>query len=113
MAMRADQLNVIKPVASVWILFLIAMSVFDSLNIDFTITDFVYHLQGNAWAWKDTYLTQDILHEGGKWLSLAMGLATLLLLILSTTVTCLKAYRTPLFYLFSATLLSALTCSNY
>ena len=37
-----------------------------------------------------------------------MGLAILLLLMLSTTVTCLKTYRTPLFYLFSATLLSAL-----
>ena len=106
--MRAALLNSFKPVASAWLLFIIAMSAFSTLNIDFTITDFIYRLQGNAWAWKNTLITQDILHKGGKWLSLAMGLATLLLLILSTVVTRLKAYRTPLLYLFSATLLSAL-----
>ncbi|WP_035578864.1 MULTISPECIES: phosphatase PAP2 family protein [unclassified Halomonas] len=106
--MRTTLLNVLKPVASTWILFLIAMSVFSILNIDFTLTDFIYRLQGNFWAWKDTLITQKILHKGGKWLSLTMGLATLLLLILSTMVTHLKAYRTPLLYLFSATLISTL-----
>lgn len=106
--MRAAPLNVLKPVASAWVLFLITMSIFSILNIDVALADFIYRLQGNAWAWKDTLITQDILHTGGKWLSLAMGLVTLLLLILSTVVTRLKAYRTPLLYLFSATLLSAL-----
>lgn len=106
--MRAALLNVLKPVASAWLLFIIAMSVFSVLKIDFTITDFIYRLQGNAWAWKDTLITQDVLHKGGKWLSLTMGLITLLLLMLSTVVTRFKVYRTPLLYLFSATLLSAL-----
>ncbi|MDN3560874.1 phosphatase PAP2 family protein [Vreelandella neptunia] len=106
--MRAAQLNVLQPLASTWLLFLIAMSIFSSLSIDFTLADFIYRLQGNAWEWKDTFITQDVLHKGGKWLSLVMGLATLFLLILSTIVTRLKAYRTPLLYLFSATLLSAL-----
>ena len=106
--MRAALLNVLKPVASAWLLFLIAMSVFSVLKIDFTITDFIYRLQGNAWAWKDTLITQDVLHKGGKWLSLTMGLITLLLLMLSTVVARFKVYRTPLLYLFSATLLSAL-----
>jgi len=106
--MCAALLNVFKPVASAWLVFLIAMSVFSILKIDFTITDFIYRFQGNAWAWKYTLITQDVLHKGGKWLSLAMGLVTLLLLILSTVVTRLKAYRTPLLYLFSATLLSTL-----
>ncbi|KPQ23227.1 MAG: PAP2 (acid phosphatase) superfamily protein [Halomonas sp. HL-48] len=106
--MRAAQLNVVKPLASAWLLFLIAMSVFSSLSIDFTLADFIYRLQGNAWELKDTFITQDVFHKGGKWLSLVMGLATLFLLILSTIVTRLKAYRTPLLYLFSATLLSAL-----
>ena len=108
MAMRTTQLNVLKPLASAWFLFLLAMSVFSILNIDFTLADFLYRLQGNTWAWKEAFITQDILHKGGKWLSLAMGLAILLLLILSTMVTRLKEYRTPLLYLFSATLLSAL-----
>ena len=104
--MRAALLNVLKSVASVWLLFLIVMSVFSILNIDFTITDVIYRFQGNAWTWKDALITQDVLHTGGKWLSLAMGLVTLLLLILSTVVTRFKAYRMPLLYLFSATLLS-------
>ncbi|MGE6779561.1 phosphatase PAP2 family protein [Vreelandella titanicae] len=106
--MRTAKLNSLKPLVTVWLLFLAAMSVFSVLGIDFSLADFIYHLQGNTWAWKDTLITQDILHKGGKWLSLAMGLATLLLLILSTTATRLKDYRTPLFYLFSATLVSAL-----
>lgn len=72
--MRAAQLNVLKPVTFVWILFLIAMSVFSILNMDITLADFIYRLQGNTWAWKDTLITQDILHTGGKWLSLALGL---------------------------------------
>lgn len=108
MAMRTTQLNVLKPMASAWLLFLLAMSVFSILNIDFKLADFIYRLQGNTWAWKDALITQGVLHKGGKWLSLAMGLATLLLLILSTTVNRLKQYRIPLLYLFSATLLSAL-----
>ncbi|MBT2774346.1 phosphatase PAP2 family protein [Halomonas sp. ISL-60] len=106
--MRTARLNVLKPLVSAWLLFLIAMSVFSILNIDFTLADFLYRLQGNTWAWKDALITQDILHKGGKWLSLAMGLATLLLLILSTMLIRLKEYRMPLLYLFSATLLSAL-----
>tara|TARA_R110001599_G_scaffold161454_1_gene350089 strand:+ start:295 stop:915 length:621 start_codon:yes stop_codon:yes gene_type:complete len=84
------------------------MSVINILNIDFTLADFIYRLQGNTWAWKEALITQDVLHKGGKWLSLAMGLGTLFLLILSTMVTRLKEYRTPLLYLFSATLLAAL-----
>ncbi|MEL7612918.1 phosphatase PAP2 family protein [Vreelandella titanicae] len=106
--MRAVQLNVLKPVVSAWLLFLIAMSVVSIFKIDFTLADFLYFLQGNTWAWKDTLITQDIIHKGGKWLSLAMGLATLFLLLLSTTITRFKDYRTPFLYLFSATLLSAL-----
>ena len=106
--MRAALLNSFKPVASAWLLFIIAMSAFSILKIDFTITDVIYRLQGKAWAWKDTLITQDVLHKGGKWLSLTMGLITLLLLMLSTVVARFKVYRTPLLYLFSATLLSAL-----
>ncbi|RUR28323.1 phosphatase PAP2 family protein [Vreelandella andesensis] len=110
--MRVAQLNIVKPLAAAWLLFLIAMSVFGVLNIDITLADVIYRFQGNTWAWKDALITQDIFHKGGKWLSLAMGLAILLLLILSTTVTRLKAYRMPLLYLFSATLLSALLIST-
>ena len=106
--MRAAQLNIIKTLACAWLLFLFAMLFFSILNIDFTITDFIYHLQGNSWAWKDTLITQEILHKGGKWLSLTMGVAILFLLVLSTVTTHLKGYRTPLLYLFSATLLSTL-----
>ncbi|OZT74788.1 phosphatase PAP2 family protein [Vreelandella boliviensis] len=106
--MRTARLNVLKPLVSAWLLFLIAMSVFSILNIDFTLADFLYRLQGNTWAWEETFITQDIIHKGGKWLSLAMGLGTLFLLIISIIVTRLKDYRTPLLYLFSATLLSAL-----
>lgn len=106
--MRAAQLNITKPLAIMWLLFLIAMSAFSILKIDVTITDVIYHIQGNTWAWKDALITQGILHKGGKWLSLVMGLVTLVLLILSTLVKRLKNYRTPLLYLFSATLLSTL-----
>ena len=106
--MRAAQLSVLKTLACAWLLFLFVMLFFSILNIDFTITDFIYHLQGNSWAWKDTLITQEILHKGGKWLSLMMGVAILFLLVLSTVTTHLKGYRTPLLYLFSATLLSTL-----
>lgn len=106
--MRAAQLTVVNTVACAWLLFLFAMLIFSILNIDFTITDFIYRLQGNTWAWKDTLITQEVLHKGGKWLSLTMGLAILFLLVLSTATPQLKDYRTPLLYLFSATLLSTL-----
>ena len=106
--MRFSQPSFLKPLASAWLLFLVAMSAFSFLNIDFTLTDYVYRLQGNTWAWKDALITQDVVHKGGKWLSLTMGLVTLLLLILSTSINRLKDYRTPLLYLFSAALLSTL-----
>ena len=106
--MRDIQLRFFMPLVSAWLLFLLAISVISFLNIDFTLTDFFYRLQGNSWAWKDTFLAQNVMHEGGKWLSLLMGMAILLLLILSSMVDCLKEYRIPLLYLFSSTLISTL-----
>ena len=108
MAMRDIQLRFFMSLVSAWLLFLLTMSVFSVLNVDFTLADFFYRLQGSTWAWKDTFLAQGVIHKGGKWLSLLMGIATLILLILSFSFDCLKEYRIPLLYLFSSTLISTL-----
>lgn len=100
-----------KTLAISWLIFLLATTIISAFNIDFIVTDWLYHIQGSAWVLKDGFITQDIIHQGGKNLSVTLGCLTLLLLVTSFFWQRLSAWRWALFYLFMATFFSTLTVS--
>lgn len=100
-----------KTLGTSWLAFLAVIIIFSTLNIDFIVADWLYQLEGSAWSLKDGFVTQEIIHRGGKNLSVALGCIALFFLLASYCWPRLWAWRRPLLYLFVATLLSTLTVS--
>ena len=71
-------------------------------DIDRIIADYFYVIQGNSWAWKDSFIAEMVFHKGGRNLSLLLALTTLILLLTSCFHKSLAAHKKPLLYLFLA-----------
>jgi membrane-associated PAP2 superfamily phosphatase len=71
-------------------------------DVDKTLADYFYHLQGNTWAWKNSWLTEQFFHKGGRAASLLLALITLALLIASYCLKDWQQHRKPLTYLILA-----------
>lgn len=76
------------------------------LHGDFWLADRLYAMEGHAWALQSGYVTQDLLHAGGRQASKYAWLGLLLILVASLFVPAAKPWRRPLVYLLLATLLS-------
>jgi membrane-associated PAP2 superfamily phosphatase len=61
-------------------------------SLDRHLADFFYHLGGNTWAWKSSWLTEHLVHRGGR------NLSFFLLFI----VALLHSHKKQLWYLFLA-----------
>jgi membrane-associated PAP2 superfamily phosphatase len=57
-----------------FLLLIIASCIIVSLNIDMQLEDYFYSLQGHSWAWKNKWLTEVLLHKGGRSLSVSMAI---------------------------------------
>jgi membrane-associated PAP2 superfamily phosphatase len=55
----------------------------DTADIDRLMADYFYAIQGNSWAWKDSWLTEVFFHKGGRSASIVLALISLVLLGLS------------------------------
>ncbi|MEQ9464986.1 MAG: phosphatase PAP2 family protein [Haliea sp.] len=95
----------------VWFAFLVAMMGGRWLQLDTVVADTLYRLQGNAWTLQNHVLTKDVIHEGGRRLSQAMGVFVVGALLASQIVPALRSWRRPLLFLFLAVALSTLTVS--
>lgn len=80
-------------------------------DLDRSIADYFYSIQGNSWAWKETWIAEDFFHKGGRSLSLLMAFALLLVVIMSRFSFWLSPHKTALLYLFVATAGSSLLIS--
>lgn len=109
--MRAGRVGWMRALGISWLVFLAVMSVFSMFNTDFIVADWLYRLQGSTWSLKEAFVTQEIIHRGGKDLSVTLGCFALFFLLASYFWPRLRAWRRPLLYLFLATLLSTLTVS--
>ena len=87
--------------------FVIAALLLMGLHLDQSIADALYAMQGDAWRLKSGFLTQDILHEGGRRLVQGLWLATLLAWAASFTRPEWGRWRRPLAYLLLSVLLAA------
>jgi membrane-associated PAP2 superfamily phosphatase len=94
-----------------WLVFVFIMSLISISGADFKVADFIYGLEHYRWSLKNDVITQGVIHQGGKMLSLLFGVAVLLLLIISAVCKQCRYLCRPLLYLFLATLLSTLAVS--
>lgn len=82
------------------------------LNIDQRLADYFYALQGGKWQWKNLWLTETLLHKGGR--SLSIGLAVAVLVYLLVSACRISSEKTkPLAYLFFAIAGSSLLVSLF
>ena len=70
--------------------------------IDLWLADRWYAFGGNRWAWRDHWLTYDVIHHHGKQLIIGFGIALLTLITLSYRLRSLRRWRPPMAYLLSS-----------
>lgn len=77
-------------------------------DIDLRVADWLYQYGGNAWSWRDAWLTRDVIHEGGRSLVEAMAIALLASFAGAWSTAAGRAYRRGLSYLVLSTFCAAL-----
>lgn len=80
-------------------------------DLDRGVADYFYSIQGNSWAWKESWLAEGIFHKGGRSLSILLALLLLVLVIASHFSFWLSPHKKPLLYLLVATAGSSLLIS--
>lgn len=81
--------------------------------IDQWLADQWFAVEGGRWAWRDHWLTYDVIHHHGKQMLIACGLALLLFIALGFRSLRLRKWRLPMIYLLtSMALLPALIASS-
>ena len=99
--MRLSQLQT-SPV----ILFLTSITLLMAFPIDFWLADLLYSLEGGSWSLRDTWVTESLIHVGGRKFSVAMAIFLLGVIGLSHFNMSIRPYRTGLVYIFIAALMS-------
>lgn len=80
----------------------VAWALIVGFKLDRHLADFFYHLGGNTWAWKESWLTEHLVHRGGRNLSFFLLFVVVLLLGLSYRQPGSQAQQKRLWYLFLA-----------
>jgi membrane-associated PAP2 superfamily phosphatase len=86
--------------------FAVAIAWLGPLHGDLWIADRVYAGEGHAWSLKDHFMTEQLIHIGGKRLSAVAWLGVLLAWAASLRVPALRQWRRPLLYLWMSVLLA-------
>jgi len=102
-------LHLIYPLA----ILIVLSTLINLLDIDKILADYIYGLQGNTWALKDSWITEQVLHKGGRTASLLLASAVLGLLAASYCLKDWNQHRKPLAYLFAAVAGSSLLVSLF
>lgn len=82
---------------------LVTSAVISIGSIDRSLADYFYSLQGNSWAWKDTWIAEEFLHKGARAVSVVVALVLLLLVFVSRFHSSLAPHKKSLLYFFVAT----------
>lgn len=86
-------------------------SIFLLWPIDQITADWLYQWQGHQWYFQHHWITQEVIHIGGKWLSVGMGLTVLGGWLLASLFPKYHHWQRPLAYLFLATASSVILVS--
>lgn len=82
-------------------------------NVDRSLADYFYSLQGNSWTWKDSWIAENFFHKGGRAVSIFLALMLLVLVVLSYCHSALSPHKKPLLYFFVATAGGSLLVSAF
>lgn len=85
-----------------WLPLLLASAVLfllEQLNVDLWLADQWYALEGGQWAWRDNWVSYELIHHHGKQMVFGIGLSALALIILSYFRPGLRNWRAPMSYL--------------
>ena len=87
--------------------FAVLMTVMSWTHVDLLLADAVYSAGGNAWVWRDAWLTNAVIHDGGR--NLVAVLVTVLLGTLGLSFFSRRAarWRPYLIYLFATAFVAA------
>ena len=80
-------------------------------HFDTWLADHIYAWGGQKWAWRDAFLTENVVHILGRNASLALWLLVLVAWLATLGRPAMSALRRPLAYLLLATLVSTLLVS--
>ncbi|HCS65551.1 MAG TPA: PAP2 family protein [Cellvibrio sp.] len=72
-------------------------------SVDRSLADYFYSLQGNSWAWKDSWIAEEFFHKGGRTISIFLALMLFAFLALSHFHSSLSPHKKSLVYFFMAT----------
>lgn len=79
----------------------LSLYVLQHSNLDLWVADKWYALEGHQWAWRNGWLSYDLIHHHGKQGIVAFGLLLIYLIVLSYSNTGLRLWRKPIGYLLS------------
>lgn len=65
-------------VSAILLIYLTMMIVLEYFGVDLKIASYLYSLEGGQWILRKHWLTNDILHDGGRWLNYVAVLSVLL-----------------------------------
>jgi len=74
-----------------------------SVDVDRSLADYFYSIQGGEWAWENSWLAETFFHKGGRFASVLLVLAVLVLSIVAQLNQLLMPHKKPLLYLLLAT----------
>lgn len=86
-------------------------SLFFLWPVDQITADWLYRWQGHQWYFQHYWITQEVIHIGGKWLSVVMGLVILGSGLLVSRLPAYRHWQRPLAYVFLATASSVILVS--
>lgn len=71
-------------------------------SLDLWLADWWFALQGGHWAWRNHWVSYDLIHHHGKQLVIAIGLSALLMMAISFIRPAFRHWRAPMSYLFTS-----------
>ncbi len=71
----------------------------ENSSLDLWLADQWFALEGGQWAWRDHWVSYDLIHHHGKQLIIAIGLTALSLIIASLFKARVRCWRMPMSYL--------------
>jgi membrane-associated PAP2 superfamily phosphatase len=86
-------------VSHLWLpltLMLLASALLMSGGVDQRIADAVYHAEGNHWLLKNYWLTAELIHRGGKWLSASAAVLVFVAAVVAWMNPLHRRWRWPL-----------------
>lgn len=88
------------------LVFAVAIMLLGPLHGDLWFADRLYAIEGHAWSLNDHFITEHLIHIGGKRLSAFAWLCVLLTWVASWRLPALREWRRPLLYLWVSVLLA-------